>query len=132
MSKAEHSRSCGVSLGVFSSITNLDARPVPNAPIAIPNRGASGPVARRRYVHGIGRYVDGGRCVIAGAARSRGSKQCTNCQATNNAGGYLTTPGNRSPGCERQAACDQQTPEPIPRKNYRGCATGTPRARISN
>jgi hypothetical protein len=26
MSKAEHSRSCGVSLGVFSSITNLDAR----------------------------------------------------------------------------------------------------------
>ena len=83
------------------SVANLDARSIPNASIPIPNGGASGPVAVRRHVHGSGRHVDGGWLIVAGAARCRGSKQCTNCQATNNAGGYFTTPSNRNPGCTR-------------------------------
>src|SRR5258708_35757972 len=93
-----------------SSVTNLDAGPEPNAPIPIPNGGASGPIAFGRYVDGSGRNVNG-RWLIVPGARYRRSKQCTNCQATNNAGGYLTTPCNRSPGCKRQTktACDQQT-----------------------
>src|SRR6266478_5434189 len=96
---------------VWSSVANLDAGPIPNAPIPIPNGGASGPIAFGRYVDGSGRNVNGRWLIVAGAARYRRSKQCTNCQATNNAGGYLTTPCNRSPGCKRQTktACDQQT-----------------------
>jgi hypothetical protein len=94
-----------------SSVANLDAGSIPNPPIAIPNRSASSPITCRPYVHGRRRYVDGGWLVVAGAARYRRSKQCTNRQATNNAGGYLTTTCNRSPGCKRQTktACDQQT-----------------------
>src|SRR6266436_4080207 len=92
------------------SVANLDARPIPNAPIPIPNGCASGPIAWR-FIDGSGRYVDGGWLIVAGAARCRGSKQCTNCQATNNAGGYLTTPSNRNPGYTGQTktARDQQT-----------------------
>ena len=86
--------------GCHSSVANLDARPVPNAPISIPNRGASGPVACRCYIHGSGRNVDGGRCVVAGAARNRGSKQCTNRQTANDAGGYVTTSCNSNPWCD--------------------------------
>src|SRR5439155_119962 len=63
------------------SVANLDARPIPNAPIPIPNGCASGPIAWR-FIDGSGRYVDGGWLIVAGAARSRGSKQCTNCQPT--------------------------------------------------
>ena len=93
------------------SVANLDARSIPNASIPIPNRRASGPIAWRPYIDGSGRNVDGRRLIVARAARDRRSKQCTNGQATNNAGGYLTTPCNRSPGCKRQTktACDQQT-----------------------
>jgi hypothetical protein len=93
------------------SVANLDAGSIPDASIPIPNGGASGPVACRAYVHGSGRYVDGRWLIVAGAARYRRSKQCTNRQATNNAGGYVTTACNRSPGCKRQTktACDQQT-----------------------
>jgi hypothetical protein len=80
------------------SVANLDARPIP--PIPIPNGSASGPIAWR-FIDGSRRYVDGGWLIVAGAARCRGSKQCTNCQATNNAGGYFTTPSNRNPGCTR-------------------------------
>src|SRR5258706_5268230 len=96
---------------VCSSVANLDAGPIPNAPIPIPNGGASGPIAFGRYVDGSGRNVNGRWLIVAGAARYRRSKQCTNCQGTHNAGGYLTTPCNRSPGCKRQTktACDQQT-----------------------
>jgi hypothetical protein len=91
-----------------SSVANLDARSIPNAPIPIPHGGASGPVACRRYVHGSGRYVDGGWLIVAGTARYRCSKQCTNCQAANNPGGDVTTPCSRNPGCTRQTktACD--------------------------
>src|SRR5439155_5908280 len=90
-----------------SSVTNLDAGPVPNAPISIPNGGASGPIAFGCYVDGSGRNVNG-RWLIVPGARYRRSKQCTNCQATNNAGGYLTTPSNRTPGCtcQTKTACD--------------------------
>ncbi len=96
-------------------VANLDAGSIPNAPIAIPNRSASGPVAWRPYVDGSRRNVDGRWLIVAGAARYRRSKQCTNCQATNNAGGYLTTPCNRSPGCKRETetACDQQTDQKL-------------------
>src|SRR5712671_3818898 len=102
-------------LTVCSSVANLDAGPIPNAPIPIPNGGASGPIAFGRYVDGSGRNVNGRWLIVAGAARYRRSKQCTNCQATNNAGGYLTTPCNRSPGCKRQTktACDQQTDQKL-------------------
>jgi len=82
------------------SVANLDARPIPNAPIPIPNGSASGPIAWC-FIDGSGRYVDGGWLIVAGAARCRGSKQCTDCQATNNAGGYFTTPSNRNPGRTR-------------------------------
>jgi hypothetical protein len=97
------------------SVANLDARSIPNASIPIPNRRASGPVAVRRNVHGCGRDVDGGRCVIAGAARNRSSKQRTNGQATNHAGGYVTTPCNRNPGCTRQTktSCDEQADQQL-------------------
>ena len=97
------------------SVANLDARSIPNASIPIPNRRASGPVAVRRDVHGCGRDVDGGRCVIAGAARNRSSKQRTNGQATNHAGGYVTTPCNRNPGCTRQTktSCDEQADQQL-------------------
>jgi hypothetical protein len=99
-----------------SSVANLDAGSIPNAPIAIPNRSASGPVTWRPYVvDGSRRYIDGGWLVVARAARDRCSKQCPNGQATNNAGGYLTTPCNRSPGCKRETktACDQQTDQKL-------------------
>jgi hypothetical protein len=91
-----------------SSVANLDARSIPNAPIPIPHGGASGPVACRRYVHGSGRYVDGSWLIVAGTARYRRSKQCTNCQAANNPGGDVTAPCSRNPGCTRQTktACD--------------------------
>jgi hypothetical protein len=97
------------------SVANLDARPIPNAPIPIPNRGASGPIAWRPYIEGSGRNVDGRRLIVARAARDRRSKQCTNGQATNNAGGYLTAPCNRSAGCKRETktACDQQTDQKL-------------------
>src|SRR4029450_3015142 len=87
-----------------SSVANLDAGAIPNAPIAIPNRSAWGPVTWRPYVvDGSRRYIDGGWLIVAGTARYRRSKQCTDCQATNNSGGYVTTtPRNRSPGCTRQ------------------------------
>src|SRR5262245_36546261 len=96
------------------SVANLDAGPIPNASIPIPNGCASGPVAVR-HVHGPGRYEDGGRLIIAWAARYRRSKQCTHGQAANNAGGYLTTACDRSLGCNRQtkAACDEQTDEKL-------------------
>jgi hypothetical protein len=95
------SRLCG-------SVANLDAGSVPNAPIAIPNRGAAGPVTWRPYVDGSRRYVHRGWLIVAGAACYRRSKQRTNCQPTNNASGYLTTPSSRSLGCTREAntACD--------------------------
>jgi hypothetical protein len=32
------------SRGVYGSVTNLDAGPIPNAPIPVPNGGASGPI----------------------------------------------------------------------------------------
>jgi hypothetical protein len=98
-------------IGACSSVANLNAGPIPNAPIPIPNGGASGPIAFGHYVDGSGRNVNGRWLIVAGAARYRRSKQCTNRQATNNAGGYLTTACNRSPGCKRQTktACDQQT-----------------------
>jgi hypothetical protein len=99
-----------------SSVANLDAGSIPNAPIAIPNRSASGPVTWRPYVvDGSRRYIDGGWLVVARSARYRRSKQCTNCQATNNAGGYLTTPCHRCPGCkcETKTACDQQTDQKL-------------------
>jgi hypothetical protein len=94
-----------------SSVANLNAGPIPNAAIPIPNGGASGPVACRSYVHGSGRYVDGRWLIIARAARDRRSKQCTNCQSANNTGGYVAASCNRNPGCTRQTktACDQQT-----------------------
>ena len=82
------------------SVANLDARSIPNASIPVPNGCASGPVAVRRHVHGPGRYVDGGRLIIAWA-RYRRSKQCTHGQAANNAGGYLATACDRSLGCNR-------------------------------
>src|SRR5262249_43106678 len=77
-----------------SSVADLNARPKPNAAIAIPNRCASGPVACRLDIHGCGRDVDGGWCIVAGAARNRGSKQCTNRQPTENAGSYVPTSCN--------------------------------------
>ena len=97
------------------SVANLDARSIPNASIPIPNGCASGPVAVRCHVHGPGRYVHGGRLIIAWAARYRRSKQCTHGQAANNAGGYLTTACDRRLGCNRQtkAACDEQTDEKL-------------------
>src|SRR5262249_16572108 len=84
------------------SVANLDARSIPDASIPVPNGGASGPVAVRRHVHGSGRYVDGGWLIVAGAARYRRSKQCTTGQATDNAGGSLTTACDRSLGCNRR------------------------------
>jgi hypothetical protein len=92
-----------------SSVADLDAGPVPNPPIPIPNGGASGPVACWLGVDRSGRYIDGSW------AGYRRSKQCTNCQTTNNASGYLTTPSSRSPGCTRQAntACDKQTDQKL-------------------
>src|SRR5258708_2997924 len=110
-SKQKPRRSAALHAGVCSSVANLDAGPIPKAPIPIPNGGASGPIACRRHVDGSGRNVNGRWLIVARAARYRRSKQCTNCQATNNAGCYLTTPCNRSPGCKRQkkTACDQQT-----------------------
>jgi hypothetical protein len=92
-----------------SSVADLDAGPVPDPPIPIPNGGASGPVACWFGVDRSGRYIDGSW------AGYRRSKQCTNCQTTNNASGYLTTPSSRSPGCTRQAntACDKQTDQKL-------------------
>jgi hypothetical protein len=48
---------------------------------------------------------------VAGAARYRRSKQCTNGQAADTAGGHLTTACNRRPGCKCQTktACDELT-----------------------
>lgn len=80
------------------SVANLDAGPVPNPPIPIPNGGASRPVACWLNVDRSGRYIDGSW------AGYRRSKQCTNCQAPNNASGYLTTPSSRSPGCACKAS----------------------------
>jgi hypothetical protein len=99
-----------------SSVANLDAGSIPNAPIAIPNRSASGPVTWRPYVvDGSRRYIDGGWLIVAGTARYRRSKQCTNCQAANNPGGDVTTPCSRNPGCTRQTktACDKQTDQKL-------------------
>jgi hypothetical protein len=99
-------------LGVLRfSVANLDAGSIPNAPIPIPHGGASSPIACRSYVHGSRRYIDGSRRIIPGAARYRGSKQRTHCQAADNAGRYLATSCDRSPRCTRQtkATCDQQT-----------------------
>jgi hypothetical protein len=59
-----------------SSVANLDAGSIPNAPIAIPNRSASGPVACRPYVDGSGRYVHRGWLIVAGAARYRSNHDC--------------------------------------------------------
>src|SRR5262245_26583364 len=99
--RAQHATPGGEAwMSAAGSVANLDARPIPNAPIPIPNGGASGPIAWC-FIDGSGRYVDGGWLIVAGAARCRGSKQCTNCQATNNAGGHFTTPSNRNPGCTR-------------------------------
>jgi hypothetical protein len=91
------------------SVADLDAGPVPNPPIPIPNGGPSGPVACWLGVDRSRRYIDGSW------AGYRRSKQCTNCQTTNNASGYLTTPSSRSPGCTRQAntACDKQTDQKL-------------------
>src|SRR5262249_7767890 len=77
--------------------------------------GVWSPMGGRPSVDGGGGDIDGGGCIIPGAARSRGSKQCTHCQAANNAGGYLATPCDRSPRCTRQtkAACDQQTDQKL-------------------
>jgi hypothetical protein len=61
------------------SVANLDAGSIPNAPISIPNRGASSPIACRPYVDRSRRYIDGGWRIITRAARYRGSKQCTHC-----------------------------------------------------
>jgi hypothetical protein len=101
--------------GVCSSVANLDAGSIPNAPIPVPNWGASGPIAFGCYVDGSGRNVNRRRLIVARAARYRCSKQCTHCQATNNAGGYLTAPCDRSPGCKCQTktACDQQTDQKL-------------------
>src|SRR5262249_50424158 len=93
-------------LGVLRfSVANLDAGPVPNPAIPVPNEGASGPVACWLNVDRSGRYIDGSW------AGYRGSKQRTHCQAADNAGRYLATPCDRSPRCTRQTknACDQQT-----------------------
>ena len=92
--------------GARLSVANLDAGPVPNPPIPIPNGGASGPVACwLNNVDRSGRYIDGSW------AGYRGSKQRTHGQAADNAGRYLATPCDRSPRCTRQTktACDQQT-----------------------
>ena len=94
-------------IGSFArlSVANLDAGPVPNPSIPIPNGGASGPVACwLNNVGRSGRYIDGSW------AGYRGSKQRTHGQAADNAGRYLATPCDRSPRCTRQtkAACDQQ------------------------
>src|SRR2546430_14640300 len=56
---------------VCSSVANLDAGPIPNAPIPIPNGGASGPIAFGRYVDGSGRNVNWRWLIVAGAARDR-------------------------------------------------------------
>src|SRR5262249_59837728 len=40
------------------SVANLDAGSIPNAPISIPNRGASSPIARRPYVDRGQRHTD--------------------------------------------------------------------------
>src|SRR5262249_18213124 len=90
------------------SVTNLDAGSIPNAPISIPNRGASSPIACRPYVDRSRRYIDRGWRIIPRAARYRSSKQCTDCQAADNAGCYVATPCNRRPGCTCKAntACD--------------------------
>jgi hypothetical protein len=97
------------------SVANLDAGPIPNASIPIPNGGASGPVAVRRHIHGSGRYVDGGRLIVAWAARYRRSKQCTDGQATNHAGGDFTAACNRRPGCNRKTktARDEQADQKL-------------------
>src|SRR5262245_28926987 len=79
-----------------SSVADLDAGPVPNPPILVPNGGASGPVACWR-VDRSGRYIDGSW------AGYRRSEQCTDCQTTNNASGYFTTPSSCSPGCTCEA-----------------------------
>jgi hypothetical protein len=140
----------GSSLGACSSVANLDAGPIPNAPIPIPNGGASGPIAIGRDVDGSGCYVDGRWLIVARAARYGRSKQCTDGQSTNNAGGYLTTACNRSPGCKRQTktACDQQTDQnlahfglSLPKSQIRayrwcsppriGCATMSPNRSIA-
>src|SRR5262245_60560403 len=63
---------------VCGSVANLDAGPIPNAPIIIPNGRAARPVAGRPDVDGSGRYVDGGWRIVAGAGDRR-SKQCANC-----------------------------------------------------
>jgi len=91
--------------GARLSVANLDAGPVPNPPIPIPNGGASGPVACWLNVDRSGRYIDGSW------AGYRGSKQRTHCQAADNAGRYLATSCDRSPRWTRQTktACDQQT-----------------------
>jgi len=88
--------------GLHFSVANLDAGSIPNAPISIPNRGASSPIACRPYVHGSRRYINRGWRIIPRATRYRGSKQCTHCQAADNTGRYVATPCNRRPGRTRQ------------------------------
>src|SRR5215831_21059312 len=114
-SKEKPRRSGALHSGLNSSVANLDARSIPDASIPIPNGGASGPVAVRRHVYGSGRYVDGSWLIVAWAARYRRSKQCTNGQATNHAGGDFTTACNRRPGCNRKTktACDEQTDQKL-------------------
>ena len=108
------------------SVANLDTGSIPNAPISIPNRGASSPIACRPYVDRSRHYIDRGWRVIPRAARYRSSKQCTHCQAADNAGRYVATPCNRRLGCTRQTktACDQQTDQKLshfgpPNERYR-------------
>src|SRR5262249_60305907 len=84
-----------------SSVGTRGARSIPAASIPTPNGGALGPVAVRRHVYGSGRYVDGSWLIVAWAARYRRSKQCTNGQATNHAGGDFTTACDRRLGCNR-------------------------------
>src|SRR5258708_26879962 len=62
---------------VCSSVANLDAGPIPNAPIPIPNGGASGPIAFGRYVDGSGRNVNGRWLIVARSPPSPPSTHCT-------------------------------------------------------
>ena len=94
-----------------SSVANLDAWPVPNPPVSVPNRGASSPVARRFHIHGSGRDVDRGRCIVAGTARNRSSEQCAKRQPADNSGGHLATACHRilrRPG-QANTACKQES-----------------------
>src|SRR5258708_13164132 len=63
---------------VCSSVANLDAGPIPNAPIPIPNGGASGPIAFGRYVDGSGRNLHRRWWIRTGAAPYPPPQPCTN------------------------------------------------------